>query len=60
MYKDPRDFRPPEFPRDRAQFDRQQRPQNYSNQPRDAGVQRTDQIRRKVKDNMSFMKLRNC
>ena len=42
LYKDPRDFRPPDLQRDRVQFDRQQRRQNYNNQPRDADVHRTD------------------
>ena len=37
LYKDPL-----ELPRDRVQFDRQQKPQNYNNQPRDADVQRTN------------------
>ena len=58
LYKDPRDFRPLELPRDRVQFDRQQRPQNCNNQPRDADVQRTNRETPR-KTNMSQSKRQN-
>ena len=65
LYKDPRDFRPPKFQRDRVQFDGQQRRQNYNNQPRDADVHRTDRklpekrIRRKVKKMLKSKYMKN-